>query len=46
MFKVLSIGMNICPQPWPNTDQWPCRRRSAWTQPKTATLSFGKVCVM
>ena len=25
------------------TDQWPCRLRSAWTQPKTATLSFCKL---
>ena len=25
------------------TDQWPCRWRSAWAQPKTATLSFCKV---
>jgi len=25
------------------TDQWPCRWCSAWTQPKTATLSFCKV---
>jgi len=28
LFKVLSTGTNICPQPWP------CRRHSAWTQPR------------
>jgi len=25
LFKVLSTGTNTYPQPWPNTDQWPCR---------------------
>jgi len=46
MFKVLSTGTNICPQSWPNTDQWPCRRRSAWIQPKTATFLQGSVATL
>ena len=43
LFKVLSTGTNTLPSALAATDQWPCRWRSAWTQPKTATLRFCKV---
>ena len=40
LFKVLSTSTNThMPSTLAATDQWPCRWRFAWTQPKT-TLSF------
>jgi len=42
-FKVLSTDRNTIPSALAVTDQWPCRWRSAWTQPRhklTAAVQF------